>query len=935
MPATSPAIVEREHESATLAQSIAAAGDGQGHLVLIDGPAGIGKTRLLAEMRQQAAPSMTVLWARASELEREYPFGVVRQLFEALVSGSGPGSAALAGAAEAARPVFGSRVFDSPADEGGSFAVLHGLYWLSLNLAEQQPLLLAVDDLQWADRQSLRFLAYLAHRMEGERMLIAATRRSSDPGTDPAVLADIAHDPLAVLVHPRPLSARAVRELVQARLGADADPSFCDECHVATGGNPLLLRQLLTALEADGIRPTAAHTRLVSDIGARAVSRSVLPRLSRLPEQTRAVARAVAVLGEAASLPAVAALAGADETRAAQATAELARAEILDREPPLRFVHPLVRDAVYEELSPAERQLEHARAATLLRERGAPEDQVATQLLNAPARGTAWVADLLHSAGQAARRRGAADSAVAYLRRALAEPPPPELRPRMLTELGLAETLTDAPQAIEHLTAAYAAAGDPLERVSIALELARLWCFSPTPRRALEVTREAAALVPPGHDDALMRLEAMKHFASIHFGVADLAPARELERYRDGVDAQGPGARMLEAMTAFVWMLQCGPADRCAALALRALRGGELVAVDESFLIIAAMSVLIAADREEAVTMWDTIRAAAHRRGSLFSALAVNLWSGFTLSRRGDLTGAEPLMRQADRGMQLWGVLGPVGRAYAWGMLTEVLVERGDLPAARAILADAAPPEGPSEGENHLRRARAEYALASGDTDAALAAAEDYAEHGRYILNPAWSGWRSQRALALRRAGRPADALADAAGEGELARRFGAPRALGRSLRILGLVSPGDGVGHLREAVDVLADSPARLEFAQALAALGSALRRSGRPGEAREPLRQALDLATACGAGALAQHARAELYAAGARPRAETLHGVESLTPSERRVAGMAADGTANKVIAQTLYVTPKTVELHLSSAYRKLGIRSRRELPAALVPR
>jgi hypothetical protein len=202
MPATSPAIVEREHESATLAQSIAAAGDGQGHLVLIDGPAGIGKTRLLAEMRQQAAPSMTVLWARASELEREYPFGVVRQLFEALVSGSGPGSAALAGAAEAARPVFGSRVFDSPADEGGSFAVLHGLYWLSLNLAEQQPLLLAVDDLQWADRQSLRFLAYLAHRMEGERMLIAATRRSSDPGTDPAVLADIAHDPLAVLVHP-------------------------------------------------------------------------------------------------------------------------------------------------------------------------------------------------------------------------------------------------------------------------------------------------------------------------------------------------------------------------------------------------------------------------------------------------------------------------------------------------------------------------------------------------------------------------------------------------------------------------------------------------------------------------------------------------------------------------------------------------------------
>lgn len=398
------------------------------------------------------------------------------------------------------------------------------------------------------------------------------------------------------------------------------------------------------------------------------------------------------------------------------------------------------------------------------------------------------------------------------------------------------------------------------------------------------------------------------------------------------MDAPGPGARMLEAITAFVWMLQCGPADRCAALALRALTGGELIAVDESFLVISAMAVLIAADREEAMSMWDTLRAAAHRRGSLFSALAVNLWSGFTLSRRGDLTGAEPLIRQAAGEMQVWGVLGPVGLSYAWGMLAEVLAERGDLPGAQAVLADAPPTGGPSEGENHLRRARVKYALAAGDTDGALAAAEDHAHHSRYSLNPAWSSWRSGRALALSRAGRTADAVADAASEVELARRFGAPRALGRSLRILGLVCPGDGTSYLREAVDVLARSPARLEYARALAALGSALRRSRQPGAAREPLRQALHLAATCGADALAQHALAELHAAGVRPRTEAAHGVDSLTPSERRVAALAADGAANKDIAQALYVTPKTVELHLSAAYRKLGIRSRRDLPAAL---
>jgi DNA-binding CsgD family transcriptional regulator len=926
MPAPSSVIIERDQELAALLQSIAAAADGQGHLVLIDGPAGIGKTRLLSELRRAAGGSMTVLGARASQLERDYPFGVARQLFEAAVTDPDQREAALAGAAGAARPVFETA---AGPEATGSFAVLHGLYWLALNLAESRPLLLAVDDLQWADRESLRFLAYLAHRLDGERMLVAATWRSSDPGTDPALLADLAHDPQAVLVHPRPLSALAVRELVRSRLGADADPSFCDECHAATGGNPLLLRQLLTALEAGGVRPLAAQTRLVADIGARAVSRSVLPRLARLPAEARAAARAVAVLGPSAQLPTVAALAGVSEPAAAQATAELARADILDRDPPLRFVHPLVRDAVYEELSPAERQLEHARAAALLRDAGAPEDEVATQLLNTPPRGSDWVAALLVRAGLAARHKSAADSAVAYLRRALAEPPPAGQRAQVLTDLGLTETATDGQQAIEHLSAAYAAAADPLERVKIAQTLVQLWCFSPSPERGLELSREAAAIVPPGEDDAELRLRALRYM-TVLFGAGHPAMLGELERYRDGVDGPSRGARMLEAVTAFVWMLEGGPSTRCAALAQRALADGQLVALDEMFLVVAAMCVLIAADRDEVLTSWDLIRDAAHRRGSLFAALSVDLWSGFTMGRRGDLTGAEPLLRQAAADQRAWGVLGPSGLAYGCGMLGEVLVERGDLTGAQAVLAEAPPTVAASDGENHLRRARVKYALAAGDTAAALAAAEDYRAFSAHITNPAWSSWRSHRALARFRAGRKEEAVADATEEVELARQFGAPRALGRSLRVLGVVSGAEKP--LREAVEVLAGSPARLEYAQALAALGSALRRDRRPAEAREPLRTALDLAAACGAAGLAEHVRAELHAAGARPRTEALTGVDALTPSERRVATLAAGGTANKDIAQRLYVTPKTVELHLSAAYRKLGIRSRRELPPAL---
>ena len=259
-------------------------------------------------------------------------------------------------------------------------------------------------------------------------MLVAATLRSAEPGTDPALLAEIVQDPATHPLRPGPLSADAVAALVRERLGDDADPGFCAACHQATGGNPLLLRQLLRALEAEGVQPVADRVDVVRAVGPRAVSSTVLLRLSRLSEDARAVARATAVLGESAELPRVAALAGRDERAVAAASGELIRAEIIRPEPPLGFVHPLVRDAVYHELPPAERELEHERAAEMLREAGADIEQVAAQLLLAPRRGAAWAAELLQRAGSDAVRRGAAESAVAYLRRALEEPPAPEQR---------------------------------------------------------------------------------------------------------------------------------------------------------------------------------------------------------------------------------------------------------------------------------------------------------------------------------------------------------------------------------------------------------------------------------------------------------------------------------------------------------------------------
>jgi DNA-binding CsgD family transcriptional regulator len=188
-------------------------------------------------------------------------------------------------------------------------------------------------------------------------------------------------------------------------------------------------------------------------------------------------------------------------------------------------------------------------------------------------------------------------------------------------------------------------------------------------------------------------------------------------------------------------------------------------------------------------------------------------------------------------------------------------------------------------------------------------------------------------AVALTALGERARARELAESELVHARRWGAPSAISRSLRALGLALDGPrGLVLLEQAVDVLSDSPVRLARAHALAELGAALRRANRRSRARQPLREALDLARRCGATGLAKRTHEELLASGERVRRYTPIGVESLTPSERRVAEMAAAEMTNRQIAQALFVTVKTIETHLAAVYDKLGISSRHELPDAL---
>jgi predicted ATPase len=232
-------LYEREQQLAALESLVNAAVGGSAGVGLIEGAAGIGKSRLLSEARRWASDSggMHVLSARGGELERDFPFGVVRQLFEPALS-RGDGSV-FTGAAAAARAVF--ELTPDRSDPDPSFAALHGLYWLTISLSLDGPVLLTVDDLHRCDRPSLRFLAYLVRRLEGTPVLLLATLRPAQPGVDAALVDEIAGDPLTVVVRPRPLSLDSVEAIVKSRLGPDAAPEFCTACHSATGGNPLLL----------------------------------------------------------------------------------------------------------------------------------------------------------------------------------------------------------------------------------------------------------------------------------------------------------------------------------------------------------------------------------------------------------------------------------------------------------------------------------------------------------------------------------------------------------------------------------------------------------------------------------------------------------------------------------------------------------------------
>jgi DNA-binding CsgD family transcriptional regulator len=742
-------------------------------------------------------------------------------------------------------------------------AVLHGLYWLTAGLG---PLTIIVDDAHWLDRQSLRWLAYMINRVADLPLALILAARSDEPDE---LLTRIALHPSTRALTPKPLSQNAVATLVGAERAAAV--------HEATGGNPFYVHALLA--EDEGI--------------PRSVVESLALRLERLPVACTALARAIAVAGTGGTI--AARLAGLDVRGAVEAAEALSAADILRGDD---FAHPLVRQAVYAAIPAVQRSELHAAAARLVQ---GPE-RVAAQVMAAGPGGGVWAAQALRTAAAAAWARGAPDVAATLLRRAAEEELPRDELVPLLRELARALVAVEGPGGFPAFRQALALASGG-QREEIALELGRALF-------AQGYFTDAAAVFELG-----VSAEATVELATV--AVLDLSLVRRF----GGLDAIAAQLPQAAAVGAWIEVARTPPAADGADHAEAAL-----VSTQPSSLAAALVALMAAGRLEQADAIWTGVADSARASGALETLRLAVALRAIVRVRQGRVAEAEADLRELIAWVgELQPSYGEFRMAMPWVIapLVDVLIERGDVEEAEHWVTltglDRDWPE--VFGFSFLLDSLARLRLAQDRVSEALVLARECARRQRAwgIRNPGFLAWGSTLAAALAATGRTEEALDSCDEQATRARRFGVPREHGMALLALGRIT-GEAAT-LREAVNVLAPSPARLEHARALTALGD-----------RDSLRAALELAERCGATALAAEARDRLVASGARPRRAALTGAAALTAAQGRVAGLAASGLGNRAIAERLFVTEKTVEGHLGAAYRKLGISSRSQLEAAL---
>jgi DNA-binding NarL/FixJ family response regulator len=938
--AAEPGLLERDAELRELDSAIQRVAEGEGGTIVLEGAAGTGKSALVAAASDRAqAAGLRVLSARGSELEREFGFGALRQLFEGVFADrlARDRERLLKGAA---RPA--ARVLMPEAVPGGGvtdgFATLHAIYWLAVNLAADEPLLLAVDDAHWADASSLRALSYIAGRISDSPVALLVSVRTHEPGAPEALLDGLRSAPEALRLAPAALSAEAVTSLVKSRVPS-VSAEVCEALHDATAGNPFLLNELLLAVSANGALWHPDPVAAIRESSVVSVGDRVVRRIAHLGPQASALTSAMAVLGPEEPLATACALAGLTADEGGRIAHALRLSEILAQEDPFDFAHPLVRRSIYDALSATERNALHASAAELLREAGGSVEEVAAQLGSLPPRGSSATAGALVAAASQASARAAPDEAIRWFERALEEEAAEPPRGAILEGLGLTRAALRDTAAIPNLQEALQLAEEPALRLRVAATLAEVLASAGQWEGALAVVAATHDDLRQADPESEAELQAVRAATMVYDPELVAELDREREHLEEVTTRPGWASHALAAVLSTLAANRGESVEAVQRLADRALEGGRLFAERGagSWASIQVLGALVEIEEcERVLAECDRLTEAARAQGSVHGQLTSLGIRGWLHIRRGDLAAGEAELRSAFDMADTAEM--PMAATTGVFFLQDAMLERGgheDLAALLETL-ELPPDFARTWSGANLLLVRGRLRMAALDRERGI---EDLrAAHeiqAALHWGPRIAPSRSLLALALPASERE-EAVRLAAEELELARAAGLPRGEGVALRALGMLTGGEeGIDLLRESASLLADSSAPLEHARSLVDLGAALRRSQRKRDARVELTAGMELANRCGAQRLLDRAHEELKAAGGRPRRIATTGAAALTPSERRVVDLAARGATNPDIAQELFVSEKTVETHLSHAYAKLdiaGVGARERLAEAL---
>ncbi|MHC3471308.1 ATP-binding protein [Streptomyces sp. 7R007] len=910
-------LVERDAETALLGEKITDCLLGNGSIAVIRGAVASGKTALLLNAGEQATASGALfLTATASHLERTVELGVVHQLLrshngELPALGDERVSALLGGEAAAAL----ARTRDSAVIAPAAARLFEDLWNLLRDLSETQPLVIGVDDIQYADVVSGQFLAYLARRTRDSRVFMVLTESTQALPPDRLLHTEVLCRSNCHCIALRGLSRRGVADLLQARLPG-ADRQLAGSCHRISGGNPLLAQALTEDYRASG--GEAAHVM----VPGAAFRRAVCVCLYRCDPVVVELARVLAVLETVPPAEILGELLDLGPETAEKAFRILTAVGILDGG---RFRHEDTRKVVLDSMSADELAALHSRVARVLYLAGEAPVTLARHLLAANSTEASWAVPMLEDAAADALAAGQPEAAVGYLRRAYRESVDEKQRAAIKAALAGAEWCLAPANAARHLPELVIAAQRGLldSRQVGDLVYHLLWHgsteYAVTALQSVgddeadPYRQELAALLRPWLGFFFPRLRGhLTHLSGEH--AADTAPG-----------GTPPGGSVPELLVSATGRNE----EEILSVAERVLERQTLEDPSQAQVITALMA-LLCEDRVDRAAFWYD----AFQRDAI--ALDIPLWSAIYAAfqamienRRGNVAAAEHHARTALTvlGPKGWGVA--VGCPLAGAIFAATAARR--LEDAAAYLRSPVPEAmfGTPFGLLYLH-ARGNYYLA---TDRLNAALDDFQSCGArmraWALDlPAFVPWRTAAAQVCLRTGDTATARELAAEQLAMLRPWHV-RTRGVSLRVLALTEhPAQRPLLLQQAAEALRESGDRLELAQVLADLSGTYAELGDGGRAQTLARQAEVLAGQCGADVLKD--APPVKADHGRPAAPSgLDPFGELSGAERRVAEFAARGYTNREIAGKLHVTVSTVEQHLTRVYRKLGVNSRADLP------